>query len=129
MCLDQFLSSIYTATKHTKNSFWTSFVASMANIILNYFLIPIWGIQGASIATFLSYYLCFWARIIDARYYVPFKFNAFRSIVNTVALLIMCVLIVKAPSFYGFWTFILFLIVMFINYNALMLTAKKLLKK
>ncbi|MDE6780568.1 MAG: polysaccharide biosynthesis C-terminal domain-containing protein [Ruminococcus sp.] len=129
MCLDQFLSSIYTATKHTKNSFWTSFAASVVNIILNYFLIPVWGIQGASISTFLSYYLCFWARIIDARYYIPFKFNSFRSIVNTVALLIMCRLMVRTPAFYGFWTFILMMLVLFVNYNALMLTAKKLLRK
>lgn len=129
MCLDQFLSSIYTATKHTRNSFWTSFVASIANIILNYFLIPVWGIQGASISTFLSYYLCFWARMIDARYYIPFRFNAFRSMVNTTALLIMCVLMVRTPAFYGFWTFILLVLVLFINYNALMLTAKKLFRK
>lgn len=129
MCLDQFLSSIYTATKHTKNSFWTSFVASIANIILNYFLIPVWGIQGASISTFLSYYLCFWSRIIDARYYIPFRFNGFRSIVNTTALLLMCVLMISAPKFYGFWTFILLLFILVTNYNALMLTAKKLLRK
>lgn len=129
MCLDQFLSSIYTATKHTKNSFWTSFVASIANIVMNYFLIPVWGIQGASIATFISYYLCFWSRIIDARYYVPFKFNAFRSTVNTVAIFLMSVLIIKSPAFYGFWVFVLLMFVLFINYNAIMITAKKLLKK
>lgn len=129
MCLDQFLSSIYTATKHTKNSFWTSFAASIVNIILNYFLIPVWGIQGASISTFLSYYLCFWARIIDARYYIPFKFYSFRSIFNTSLLMIMCILIIKQPASYGFWTFAIMMLVLFVNYNALMLTAKKLLKK
>ncbi len=129
MCLDQFLSSIYTSTKHTKNSFWTSFAASVANIILNYFLIPVWGIQGASISTFLSYYLCFWARIIDARYYIPFRFNAFRSVINTTALIIMCMMIVKTPLLYGLWTFLLLAMVLFINYNSLMLTAKKLLRK
>ncbi|MCM1507414.1 MAG: polysaccharide biosynthesis C-terminal domain-containing protein [Ruminococcus flavefaciens] len=129
MCLDQFLSSIYTATKHTKNSFWTSFVASIANIILNYFLIPVWGIQGASISTFLSYYLCFWARIIDARYYVPFRFNGFRSIINTTAILLMCIFMIATPKFYGLWTFLLLAFILVINYNALMLTAKKLLRK
>ena len=103
MCLDQFLSSIYTATKHTKNSFWTSFAASMANIVLNFFLIPEWGIHGAAIATFLSYYLCFWARIIDARYYVPFRFNAVKSLVNTGLLLIMCWVIITKPALYGLW--------------------------
>lgn len=129
MCLDQFLSSIYTATKNTKNSFYTSLVASVANILLNYFLIPVWGIQGASIATFLSYYVCFWARIIDARYYIPFRFNGFRSVINTVALLIMCRFMIATPKFYGMITFVLLAFVVAVNYRALMLTARKLLRK
>lgn len=129
MCLDQFLSSIYTATKHTKNSFWTSFFASIANLILNYFLIPIWGIQGASISTFLSYYLCFWARIIDARYYIKFRFNGFRSLINTGIILLMCVFMATTPKFYWFWTGILLFFILLINYNALMLTAKKLFNR
>lgn len=129
MCLDQFLSSIYTATKHTKNSFWTSFVASMANIILNYFLIPVWGIQGASISTFLSYYLCFWARIIDARYYIPFRFNGIKSSVNTVVLLIMCYLMIAQPAFYGLFAFVMLAFVLVNNYQSLMMTARKLLRR
>ncbi len=129
MCLDQFLSSIYTATKHTKNSFWTSFAASIANIVLNFFLIPEWGIQGAAIATFLSYYLCFWARIIDARYYVPFKFNGIKSLLNTTSLLLMCWIIIAKPAVYGLWTVILLAFVICSNYNALSVTLKKLLNR
>ena len=129
MCLDQFLSSIYTATKHTKNSFWTSFAASIANIVLNFFLIPEWGIQGAAIATFLSYYLCFWARIIDARYYVPFKFNGIKSLLNTISLLLMCWIIIAKPADYGLWTVILLAFVICSNYNALSVTLKKLFNR
>lgn len=129
MCLDQFLSSIYTATKHTKNSFWTSFAASMANIILNFFLIPEWGIQGAAIATFLSYYLCFWARIIDARYYIPFRFNGINSLLNTIALCFMCWFIIAKPVFYVLWIILLLAFVVWSNYKALMETAMKLIKR
>lgn len=129
MCLDQFLSSIYTATKHTKNSFWTSFASSGANIVLNFFLIPEWGIQGAAIATFLSYYLCFWARIIDARYYVPFRFNGINSTLNTIALILMCWVIIAKPPVYVLWMIILFAFVIWSNYRFLMETAKKLLNR
>ncbi|MDE6034715.1 MAG: polysaccharide biosynthesis C-terminal domain-containing protein [Ruminococcus sp.] len=125
MCLDQFLSSIYTATKNTKNSFWTSFVASMANIVLNYFLIPIWGIQGASVATFLSYYLCFWIRIIDARYYIHFRFNGLRSITNTALILLMCLCMAKTPELYGLWLTGLLFLILLINYKALLMTVSK----
>ena len=128
-CLDQFLGSIYTATKHTKNSFWTSLVACAANIILNISLIPVWGIQGASLATFFSYYICFWIRIIDARYYVPFKFNWVRSLVNTAILFVMCWVLIKQVDLWVLWLFLLTCAVCFINYKALLVTVKKLLKR
>ena len=129
MSLNQFLGSIYSATKHTKNSFWTALVACSVNIVLNIALIPEWGIQGASIATFLSYYVCFWVRIIDARYYVPFKFNAARSLINTTLLFIMAWDIIAAP---GLWVLILAGLcaaVIGLNYKALLLTANKLLRR
>jgi O-antigen/teichoic acid export membrane protein len=129
MCLDQFLSSIYTATKHTKNSFWTSFAASMANIVLNFFLIPEWGIQGASIATFLSYYLCFWARIIDARYYVPFRFDAVKSCINTTILLAMCWVVIAKPEAYPLWLAAAIAAEIALNYKAFVMTVMKMLKK
>jgi capsular exopolysaccharide biosynthesis protein (wzx) len=129
MCLNQFLSSIYTATKHTKNSFWTSFAASMVNIILNFFLIPEWGIQGAAIATFLSYYLCFFARIIDARYYVPFRFDGVKSLLNTTALLVMSWVIIAKPAVYGLWAVLLLAFVIWSNYKALLATLQKILNR
>ena len=129
MCFDQFLGSIYSATKHPKNSFWTAFVACAVNIPMNYFLIPEWGVQGAAFATFLSYIICYGARMIDARYYVPFRFDMIKTVVNTVALLLMSVLIIGAPKLYMLWVFLLFALVMFINYKAIIDTAKKLIKR
>ena len=128
-CLDQFLGSIYTATKHTENSFWTSLIACAVNIILNIELIPEWGIQGASIATFLSYYICFWARIIDARYYIPFGFSWKKSAVNTVSILVMCLLTVFQPPFYIAYVAVLTVLVTFLNYKSLLATAMKLIKR
>ncbi|WP_024860963.1 lipopolysaccharide biosynthesis protein [Ruminococcus flavefaciens] len=129
MSLNQFLGSIYSATKHPKNSSWTALVACTVNIVMNYFLIPEWGIQGAAFATFLSYIICYGARMIDARYYVPFRFDMIKTLVNTVSLLLMSVLIIGAPKLYMLWVSLLFVLVMFINYQALIDTAKKLLKR
>ena len=96
---------------------------------MNYFLIPEWGIQGAAFATFLSYIICYGARMIDARYYVPFRFDIIKTVINTVALLLMSVLIIGAPKLYMLWIFLLFALVMFINYRAIIDTAKKLIKR
>ncbi len=127
--LNQFLGGIYSATKHTKNSFWTSLAACGVNLLLNYVMIPVIGIQGAAIATFLSYYLCFWARIIDARYYVPFKFNGTRSLVNTGLLAVMSLIVIKAPPVWGLWLFLIFAAVTVMNFRPMMATMRKIAKR
>jgi len=129
MCFDQFLGSIYSATKHPRNSFWTAFVACALNIPMNYLLIPVWGINGAAIATLFSYLICFWVRIIDARYYVPFKFNAPKNILNMVLLLIMSAVMMTEVKFYLFWAFIIAAVVAAMNFKALLTTVNKLLKR
>lgn len=128
-CLDLFLSSIYTATQHTKNAFYTILVVCIANIILNICLIPEWGIQGAALATFLSYLLCFWIRMIDARYYVPFAFSVSRNALNTAMLLGMCAVGVFRPALDMLWLTVLAAGICVLNYSALMTTVKKLLKR
>ena len=104
-------------------------MACSVNLVLNFALIPEWGIQGASIATFLSYYVCFWVRIIDARYYVPFKFNAVRSLINTTLLFIMAWDIIAAPKLWVLILAGLCAAVIALNYKALLLTANKLLRR
>ncbi len=129
MALNQFLGGIYSVTKHTKNSFWTSLAACVANLILNYAMIPVIGIHGAAIATLMSYYLCFWARIIDARYYVPFKFEALRSFLNTGLLIVMSIIVIKAPPMWGLWLVVIFAAVTVYNFKPMMATVKKVLKR
>lgn len=129
MCFDQFLGSIYSATKHPRNSFWTAFAACALNIPMNYFLIPVWGINGAAIATLLSYLICFWARIIDARYYVPFKFNAPKNILNMVLLLIMSAVMMTEVKLHLLWAFIIAAVIIVMNFKALLTTVNKLLRR
>ncbi|MBQ3886156.1 MAG: polysaccharide biosynthesis C-terminal domain-containing protein [Ruminococcus sp.] len=128
-CFDLFLASIYTATKHTKNAFWTIFAVCIVNIILNYFLIPCWGIQGAALATFISYLLCYCIRMIDARYYVPFGFSPVRITVNTSLLLAMCAFMIFQPVLYMLWLVMLAAAVCVFNFFPLTVTVKKILKK
>ncbi|MFR0951176.1 MAG: lipopolysaccharide biosynthesis protein, partial [Ruminococcus callidus] len=97
MCFNQFLSSVYSATQHTTHSFWTSLVAAIVNIVLNIILIHIWGIMGAAIATFASYFVCYCIRIVDARKYVPFPVNHAKFAANTAALFLLGIVVVEAP--------------------------------
>ncbi len=98
MCYNQFLSSVYTSTQHTTHSFWTALVAAVVNIVLNIVLIHLWGIMGAVVATFASYFICYCIRIIDARRYVYFPVNHAKFIANTGILFILSFIVVDAPT-------------------------------
>ena len=94
-CFNLFLSSIYTAAQHTKNSFWTSFVSTVLNLILNIILIPKFGVHGAVATTFISYVVCYLIRIVDARRYIYFRVNHFTTFINISVLLGMSLLTIK----------------------------------
>lgn len=129
MCFNQFLSSIYTATRHTKSSLWTSLIACVVNILLNIILIPNFGIQGASIATFTSYFVCYAIRIFDARRYVPFRVNYVTFFLNTAILFGLCYAVIAKPMFYPAYLVCGFLFVVVSNYNAIFSTFKKIIKR
>ena len=139
LCYNQFFSSIYTVTKHTKNSFWTSFAAAAVNIVLNAVLIPRMAVQGAIIATFASYFVCYIIRLFDARRFVPFEVSHLRFAVNLVILFVMCGAIsrtdVTRPDYQpGNLMIPLVLaagivLLSVINFKPLLSTAKKLLRR
>lgn len=139
MCYNQFFSSIYTVTKHTKNSFWTSLVAAVVNLVLNAVLIPIYGVNGAIAATFTSYFVCYLIRLFDARRFVPFTVKHLRFGVNLAILFLMCAAVHRtdaAVAEYAAYRGMIPLalgagLVMLagINFKPLLATAQKILKR
>ena len=70
-----FMGSVYVVTKQSKASFWTSLVGAGSNIVLNLWLIPRIGLQGAAAATFLSCLAVFLIRLVNARQLLPFSLS------------------------------------------------------
>lgn len=89
MCLNQFFSSVYAATKHTSHSLWTSIVAAVTNIVFNALLVWLFGINGAAVATFLGYFSSYIIRQRDARRYIYFEINQGKFFLNMVMLFVM----------------------------------------
>ncbi len=85
--LDTFLGSAYFTVKKTGMSFWTSLVGAMVNIGLNFILIPSQGLLGgaigASVATYVSYFVVFIIRAVTMHRFIPFKMYPVRLIINT----------------------------------------------
>ncbi len=129
MCFNLFFSSIYTASRHTQNSFWTSLVAMVLNVILNVILIKKFGVQGAIAASFISYVVCYIIRVVDARRYVYFKVDHTKTIMNISILLGSSLLAINQPKFYVVMQVGIVVFITAVNFPELMATIKKLMRR
>ncbi len=129
MCFNQFLSSIYTVSKQTQRSLWSSLVAAVLNLFLNAVLIVKYGVQGAIAATFISYFVCYLIRIVDTRKLIPFRVNHLRFFSNLTILFTMCRVVQTKPAFYGAFLASALLLMMLINFSPLVQTAKRILRR
>lgn len=129
-CSCTFLSYIYSATVHTKNSFVTSLIAAVVNIILNIILIPSpLGAQGAAIATAASYTVCFIIRLFDTRRYIRFKVNYTKLSLNILLIIFGAIVSLYIQKFKLIVMAALFIAIFIINFSELWLTLNKLLRK
>ncbi len=128
-CLCQFLSSVYNVKKKSVNSMITSIIAAVSNLFLNFMLIPHFGVYGAAIATAAAYMICFIIRILDTRNYIPFKAYFVRTAVSAAAVFGMAFIAVSEPKLKYLWLVLLFSLVTFLNFGAVMSTVKKILDR
>ena len=90
-----FTGTVYVVTKQSGISCITAMAGAAINIVLNFLLIPSpLGVQGAAIATFVSYFAVFLIRAVNSRKYIPFKLYGGYVAVNTVLILIQTVFMV-----------------------------------
>ena len=74
---------------------------AVINIALNLLLIPSpLGVQGAAIATFLSYFAVFLIRAVNSRKYIPFKLYGGHIAVNTALITVQIVFSVLELPFW-----------------------------
>lgn len=129
MCFSQFLSSVYNVTKKTRNSFFTSVISAVVNIILNIILIKRMGIQGAGIATLVSYLTCYIIRLIDCRKQIPFSTDMIKEALNFVVIILMCVVLIVLPVGWIDYLIAGTLYITVANFGAVIKTAKRFLER
>jgi len=128
MSFNQFLSSIYVATKKTSHSMWTAFIAAGVNIVLNIVLIYRWGVQGAVIATFMSYFVCYLVRIVDTRKLIYFEVQHWKFYVNLICLFLMAVAEIVRPDFLLPMIAVMLLFMTLFNVDAILMVWKIFMK-
>lgn len=70
-----FFGAVYMSAKKNMNIMLTTLLAAIVNIILNFILIPLSGIMGAVIATFISYGIVGIYRLIGVKSIISFNLN------------------------------------------------------
>lgn len=89
-----FAGSVYTVTRRSGLSFWTSLLGAGINILLNVLLIPsALGVQGAALATWASYFVVFLVRLRNARRLIPFRMFKKNLILGTGILILQILFI------------------------------------
>lgn len=87
-----FMNSVYVVMEKSHLSLWTAVWGAGANILMNLWMIPRIGIQGAAIATLVSYLMCFGIRAVSARRLIPFRLYPGRLTVSTGLLVLQSLL-------------------------------------
>ena len=77
-----FLGTTYIAAKETKGVLMTTIYSALISIILNYILIPIFGINGAGLSMVISYFVLWLIRVIDTKKYVNISVNKYNIGLN-----------------------------------------------
>ncbi len=97
--LVNFTGSVYMVEKRSVAALITTIMGAAINCGLNVILIPLWGIQGAAVATFISYFVVFVVRMIHTRQFIHIRFNILRFTVNLVLILAQAlVMIFEVPG-------------------------------
>lgn len=102
-----FYAALYTSAKKNFSVMITTLVGAIANIILNFILIPKFGIHGAVIATMVSQLIITIYRMVDSKKFIKFDINYIRITLAIIMLILESVLLIKGNNIlYSIFTMI-----------------------
>lgn len=128
-CMVSFLGSIYMLYKKSVLSLITIIVGAILNIVLNIYLIPIFGVHGAAFSTFLSFFVVFIIRLINTKRFIRLNINLLTFTLSLFLLLIQSYIIIAKINFWFIFQVLFFIAIVLVNLNDLTKDAKKLIKK
>ena len=128
-CFNQFLNSVYVVEKRSTLSLYTMLAGGVANCFLNYYFIRLWGPNGATAASFLSYLLVFLLRAVNTRGLLRVDFSPLRLSLNTLMLLCEIALMLYAPPYWQLWCALITAGVVVFNIRGVLQMALRLLRR
>ena len=130
-CFSTFMGSVYVASKQSMRSMVTAAIGAGVNIVLNIIMINLWGIYGATFASFLSFIVIFTVRAADTHKIVRMDLKLPKMGLNTLLLLAMGTVIfnVKDTLIYYIALIGIFAIILAFNFKAGIRAVKMIFKK
>ena len=117
-----------------------STIVAISNVVLNFIMIPIWGIEGAALASALSYAVAVTSRLFYTKKIMDFKFftkDMVRYFIYTIPFIVIYIIFQKQIDTSNIWMFAFVAVCIIIYLGELALTKdylfdmmlKKVLKK
>ncbi len=128
-CFAGYMSTVYMVAKKTGMNLYTTMAGAALNLTLNALLIPRFGVNGATVATFLSYLLVFALRVLTSRRYIPFDMQLPRMLFNTLVLFAQAALMLAEPGWWIPGCCALFALLAVVNFRELLRLARQLLNR
>ncbi len=130
-CIVNFLASVYMAEKKSVMAMLTAGSGAITNIVLNLILIPRIGVNGAAIATVISFIVVFITRGLNTRKYIKIRFNVPVIIAELAILAVQSgtMIFMKSGTTLYIIQAVLFCVMLLINIKPIMELANLLLGK
>ncbi len=128
-CISSFFGTTFSVVKQSKYLFYSSIWGAGTSIILNFVLIPYWGVYGACISVCASFFIMAIIRYIYNRRYV--KTSLIRDILAyTICLILVSVALILIPNQYiSILIILLSIIIVFLSNYSTILRVLSLVKK
>ena len=128
-CMVTFTGSIYMVEKRSVFTLVTTLLGAVTNIILNFLLIPKLGVNGAALATFVSYLVVFVIRAIHTRQIVDINWQPVRLTINTLILAGQSIVILYSFQGWVYVEILLTALMILFNIGPLLATVQKIFRK
>lgn len=101
-CISGLLGSNYLIMHDTKSALKVTAVGAVINVILNFVLVPVWGLYGAAIATCIGYLYMVVKKYYDTSKFTPLNIKINRFFLANAILILMCcsVMVRRGGTFY-----------------------------
>ena len=124
-CFSSYFASFYMASKKNIMAMVPIFLGALLNVVLNYYLIPIYGLNGAAGATAASYIFIFVIRAIDTRRLFCIDLGLRKLLLNSLLLGLQAWLLMQNDKYLYVWETLTLLAMLLVNLRGILFVADR----